>query len=38
MVERRRENLSVRRQCALLNLAQSGVYRPVPVTGTDDLA
>jgi putative transposase len=30
--------LSVRRQCALLNLARSGVYRPGPVTGTDDLA
>jgi putative transposase len=32
------ENLSVRRQCALLNLARSGVYRPGPVTGADDLA
>jgi putative transposase len=38
MVERPRENLSVRRQCALLNLARSGVYRPGPVTGADDLA
>ena len=28
MVERPAENLSVRRQCALLNLARSGVYRP----------
>ena len=28
MVERPGENLSVRRQCALLNLARSGVYRP----------
>ena len=38
MVERPSENLSVRRQCVLLNLARSGVYRPVPVTGSDDLA
>ena len=28
----------VRRQCALLNLARSGVYRPKPVIGADDLA
>jgi hypothetical protein len=27
MVEQPAENLSVRRQCALLNLARSGVYR-----------
>src|SRR6266851_4542120 len=38
MVERPAENLSVRRQCALLNLARSGVYRPGLVTGADDLA
>ena len=38
MVERPGENLSVRRQCALLNLARSGVYRPGPATGADDLA
>ena len=38
MVERPGENVSVRRQCALLNLARSGVYRPGPVTGADDLA
>ena len=38
MVQRPGENLSVRRQCALLNLARSGVYRPKPVTGADDLA
>src|SRR5664280_1399790 len=38
MVERPAENLSVRRQCALLNLSRSGVYRPGPVTGADDLA
>src|SRR4051812_36796804 len=38
MVERPSENLSIRRQCELLNLARSGVYRPVPVTSADDLA
>ena len=38
MVERPGEDLSVRRQCALLNLARSGVYRPKPVTAADDLA
>ena len=38
MVERPGVDLSVRRQCALLNLARSGVYRPGPVTGADDLA
>src|ERR1700721_4831008 len=38
MVERPGENLSVRRQCALLNLARSGVYRPAPATCADDLA
>src|SRR5258707_5910855 len=38
MVERPGENLSVRRQCALLNLSRSGFYRPRPVTGADDLA
>jgi putative transposase len=38
MVERPGEALSVRRQCALLNLARSGVYRPKPVAGADDLA
>jgi putative transposase len=38
MVERPGENLSVRRQCALLNLARSGVYRPGAVAGADDLA
>src|SRR6202158_6551458 len=38
MVERPGENLSVRRQCALLNLARSGIYRPGSVTGADDLA
>jgi HTH-like domain len=38
MVERPGKDLSVRRQCALLNLARSGVYRPKPVTGANDLA
>ena len=28
----------MRRQCALLNLARSGVYRFQPVAGADDLA
>jgi putative transposase len=37
MVERPGEDLSVRRQCALLNLVRSGVYRPKPVTAADDL-
>jgi putative transposase len=38
MVEQPGKDLSVRRQCALLNLARSGVYRPKPVAGADDLA
>jgi putative transposase len=38
MVERRGQDLSVCRQCALLNLARSGVYRPKPVKTADDLA
>ena len=38
MVERPGEDLSVRRQCALLNLARSGVYRRQAATGADDLA
>src|ERR1700694_4666101 len=37
-VEQPGEILSVRGQCALLNLARSGVYRPGPVTGAGDLA
>ena len=37
MVERPGVDLSVRRQCTLLNLARSGVYRPKPVNA-DDLA
>ena len=38
MVERPGKELSVRRQCTLLNLARSGVYRPKRVTGAGDLA
>ena len=38
MVERPGVDLSVRRQCALLNLARSGVYRPKPVIRAGDLA
>jgi len=38
MVERPAKDLPVRRQCTLLNLARSGIYRPNPVTGADDLA
>jgi putative transposase len=37
-VERTAEDLSVRRQCVLLNVARSGVYRPQPETSADDLA
>jgi putative transposase len=38
MVERPGKDLSVRRQCALLNLARSGVYRPRPGAAASDLA
>ena len=34
MVKRPGMDLSVRRQCTLLNLARSGVYRPKPLTRT----
>src|SRR5208283_4816592 len=37
-VERPGKELSVRRQCALVGVARSGVYRSKPVTGADDLA
>ena len=37
-VERSGAELSVRRQCALLKVARSGVYRPQPETSADDLA
>ena len=32
------KDLSVRRQCALVGVARSGVYRPKPVAEADDLA
>ena len=38
MVERSGEAVSVRRQCALLNVARSGIYRPKPTMAADDLA
>ena len=38
MIERPGKDLSVRRQCALLSLTRSGVYRSKPVTAADDLA
>ena len=37
-VERPGKDLSVRRQCALLNLARSGVYRSKPAAAASDLA
>jgi putative transposase len=38
LLDRAHPRLSVRRQCALLSLARSGVYRPVPVEDETDLA
>ncbi len=38
MRERPGKDLSERRQCALVGAARSGVYRPKPVAGADDLA
>jgi len=38
MVERSAEDLSVRRQCELLHVARSGVYRPKAESSADDLA
>ena len=38
MVERPGKDLSVRRQCALVGVARSGIYRPKPVAEADDLA
>jgi putative transposase len=38
MLDRTHPRLSVRRQCALLSLARSGVYRPVPAEEEADLA
>jgi putative transposase len=38
MVDRGRTDLSVRRQCALLGLARSGVYRQPAAPGSEELA
>ena len=38
MVDCHKDDLSVRRQCELLDLARSGVYRAKPATPADDLA
>src|SRR5450756_1101709 len=38
MAERPGKDLPRRRQCTLLSLSRSGVYRLKPVTGADDLA
>ena len=38
MVERPGKDLSVRRQCALVGVARSAIYRPKPVARADDLA
>jgi putative transposase len=38
LIDRKHGDLSIRRQCALLGLARSGVYRPPPRANDDDLA
>jgi putative transposase len=38
MVDPGKDDLSVRRQCELLDLSRSGVYRPKPSAAADDLA
>ena len=38
VLDRSHSELSIRRQCVLLGLARSGVYRPRPVAEEDDLA
>ena len=38
MVGRPGKDLSVRRQCALVGVARSAIYRPKPVARADDLA
>jgi putative transposase len=38
MIDPAKSDLSVRRQCELLAVARSGVYRPKSATATDDLA
>jgi putative transposase len=37
MLDRSHSDLSIRRQCVLLGLARSGVYRPRPAAEEDDL-
>ena len=36
LVDRNQAELSVRRQCELLGIARSGVYRPSPPAANDD--
>ena len=38
MLDREHDVLSIRRQCTLLSVARSGVYRPAPADDADDLA
>ena len=38
MLDRDRRGLSIRRQCVLLSLARSGIYRPQRPANDDDLA
>jgi putative transposase len=38
VLDRSHSELSIRRQCMLLGLARSGIYRPRPVAEEDDLA
>jgi putative transposase len=38
LLDRKHDKLSTRRQCALLGLARSGVYRAAPAAGPADLA
>ena len=38
MVERSGDDLSARRQCALVGVARSAIHRPRPVAGADDPA
>jgi putative transposase len=37
MLDRDRRGLSIRRQCVLLSLARSGIYRPQRPANDDDL-
>jgi putative transposase len=38
LVDCRHGSLSIRRQCALLGIARSGVYRPPPAANDNDLS